>query len=1081
MKRAAKITALALLVVLLSIIGAATWVINDEEFLRRQLETRVSESLGRELRVGQLELNPGKLTHLRLQDVQIANPAWATSSQMVSIGSLAATIDLSGLFDDQVMIESLEIAQAKLHLEEDAAGRANWSFATGEAQKSQTPRDTFIPWNHLRLVDFELAHSSPDRQVPLEFRVDDVSATKQPGGRVDLAGHGVIGGYDLSVDGFVDPLRAVFAGGKASHRITVELGEYRLASEGTVEDALTGRGARIEAKFSGPDFSWLLQQAALPEFSSGPFETSIRFDVASDRTVAMAVDGDLGSLEARATGTMDRLIDPAMLDLDFQVAGPDLESLGQALGIADLPGRPYRAEGGLKYENRSFEVRRLEAAFDSDRLSLSGRLGPWPALSGTVLDVSASGPDVSIWGPALGFQSWHSNPFSLVGRFAEAGGEVAVERAQLTLGQGVLQVDGRLGSPPDLLGARLDLELSVPDVSRVARLETLQLPRAPLRISGSLGRDRSGILVDGLSLAMLENTLVLSGLIALKPGSVPQNADEWRAALSGSHLTARVEAADARVLGELFGRPGLPPYPLAFELQAQLGDDALELGARDGHLGDARFGFAGSFALESGVRVRNATVSANGPEFRHFFDHEQLAGLPGRFRLEGSVVPGDGADHIESLSVHLGAMELAAEGEVQHLLEPQSGNLSIRFSVPELNELHPFLERYREGPLPGGPLSVEANVSGNRDLISLTEISAVQGESDLKGHLAISPGEAPEIVGSFESGALDLTWLNAKAQGSPEPPPAAVSASSQRVFSDEPLPLFRRDPIYVGVGLRAKALRLGLTTIHEVNLGLAITGDELSLEPLEFSGRMGERLSGRLFLRNREHGTQAEVQARAQGFRLGLALAEGQDIASAPPFDLLVDLKAGGATMKELATSAVGRIEWVAGAGQLANSRLDLIFSDVISELFQKLNPFVKESKVTHVDCGVALVNFGEGKARVDPLILQTDKIVATSTGTVDLGTETIDMSFNTRPMTGIGISPGVVINPFIRLGGTLARPSVTLDPAGAAVSGSAAVATAGLSLLGKSLYDRLLRGRDPCGKFVEELRRMHAEGAAEP
>lgn len=184
--------------------------------------------------------------------------------------------------------------------------------------------------------------------------------------------------------------------------------------------------------------------------------------------------------------------------------------------------------------------------------------------------------------------------------------------------------------------------------------------------------------------------------------------------------------------------------------------------------------------------------------------------------------------------------------------------------------------------------------------------------------------------------------------------------------------------------------------------------------------------------------------------------------------------------MHELAIAAAGDVELILGQGQVFNNRLDLVFSDLLLELFTTINPFAKSSPHTRIDCGVLVADIAGGKALVNPMIIQTDKIVATSKGVIDLDSEQVDLSFNTRPRTGIGISPGMVINPFLKLGGTLAQPSMSLDASSAAITGGAAVVTSGLSLLGKSLFDRYLRESDPCGKVVAELRRMHASDKPE-
>ncbi|MDH3940911.1 MAG: hypothetical protein OET46_07975, partial [Xanthomonadales bacterium] len=110
------------------------------------------------------------------------------------------------------------------------------------------------------------------------------------------------------------------------------------------------------------------------------------------------------------------------------------------------------------------------------------------------------------------------------------------------------------------------------------------------------------------------------------------------------------------------------------------------------------------------------------------------------------------------------------------------------------------------------------------------------------------------------------------------------------------------------------------------------------------------------------------------------------------------------------------------------------------------------------------------------PLIVQTRELTILSEGTVDMNTEKIDLSFNTKPRTGIGLSTGMIINPLIKVGGKLAAPAVEIDPAGTLKSGGLAVATIGISLLAKSLSDRFLSSPDPCGDARKEILKYDAE-----
>lgn len=74
--------------------------------------------------------------------------------------------------------------------------------------------------------------------------------------------------------------------------------------------------------------------------------------------------------------------------------------------------------------------------------------------------------------------------------------------------------------------------------------------------------------------------------------------------------------------------------------------------------------------------------------------------------------------------------------------------------------------------------------------------------------------------------------------------------------------------------------------------------------------------------------------------------------------------------------------------------------------------------------------------------------------------------------LRGIGISGGTIISPFIKLGGTLAAPTLDLKPVQAAVSTGAAVVTVGLTLLFRGIYDRITAEKKVCDEALTKARK---------
>ena len=118
----------------------------------------------------------------------------------------------------------------------------------------------------------------------------------------------------------------------------------------------------------------------------------------------------------------------------------------------------------------------------------------------------------------------------------------------------------------------------------------------------------------------------------------------------------------------------------------------------------------------------------------------------------------------------------------------------------------------------------------------------------------------------------------------------------------------------------------------------------------------------------------------------------------------------------------------------------------------------------------VILAAVEDGQLAGDPvLIVQSDKMKIVADAIVDLKTERLDADFNTVPQQGLGISLSNLINPYVKVSGTLANPALGFDPETALVEGSLAVATVGLSVLARNLTDRFLSAKDPCGKAISD------------
>jgi hypothetical protein len=127
-------------------------------------------------------------------------------------------------------------------------------------------------------------------------------------------------------------------------------------------------------------------------------------------------------------------------------------------------------------------------------------------------------------------------------------------------------------------------------------------------------------------------------------------------------------------------------------------------------------------------------------------------------------------------------------------------------------------------------------------------------------------------------------------------------------------------------------------------------------------------------------------------------------------------------------------------------------------------------------------VTIADGVIHLDPgFVLRSIKRDIGAVGTIDLRSERVDVQMHSVPREGLGVSAAGIVRTFVKVGGTLLRPAIVLDTPKALVSGTAAVATGGLSLVATTLLDRLLTAANPCETLINQAEQGRSKGTLNP
>jgi len=424
-------------------------------------------------------------------------------------------------------------------------------------------------------------------------------------------------------------------------------------------------------------------------------------------------------------------------------------------------------------------------------------------------------------------------------------------------------------------------------------------------------------------------------------------------------------------------------------------------------------------------------------------DAPVVAGNP-PLRIEGA---GNLNAHAASFAIEADSLRTAKRGQPYHFAfdERSSGShLSGRGSLPRAFDVHALDTAFEaEGKdlqdlyfltgisLPNtGAYRISGRLARAGMHFQFSDLRASSGQSDMQGTLSIeSSSDRARLEGDLHSQLLRLEDLGESAAGRAEPTTAKPLVLSEAVLR---IAGIRRDDAVVN--FHAAALEAGPLKLHAVAAQVSIDHGVLSVTPLSAAFAQG-RITGRIKFDANAAVPVADLDLRILDLGLDQFDRKGQDL---PPFDGLLQarfiVKGRGNSLHEIGASANGVVTAVLPHGALRASLAELTGIDLSRALGMMLT---KNHKETGVRCGIASFQIHDGTLTGQSLIIDTDTVLITGKGTINLDSEALDIAIRGHPK---GLRLLRLRSPLL-IRGTLSRPSIGLDARNSAVQAGEAVA----------------------------------------
>jgi uncharacterized protein involved in outer membrane biogenesis len=874
------------------------------------------------------------------------------------------------------------------------------------------------------------------------------------------------------------------------HDVRLRVGEAELRADGSVTDPPRFSGSDLKVQASGPDLSAFSTLAGL-QFPARSFEIEGSVKGGDERfrfeSVRARLDRSVLSLE----GSSPTLTKVDGVDVRVHVEGPDLAEILALAGLEDLPNDPFEVDGRIRVSGKRYALTDVSGSVGDLDVKLDGTIATIDGFVGTDVVLAASGRDLSRLGRYAEYDTLPADPYRVEGHLRVESEGYRLDAVEAEVGDISAKVAGLVGGRSGLDGSDLSIEVRGGRLSDIAAFGHLpELPAQPFSVVGRVAVAEGAYRLQPLSGALGANRIEIEGLLGPFPNL---ERSELSVKVTGPDLADVAEAVRTATEVEL---PDLPreSYEVSGHVRAidrryELTDVAIRLGQAS----LMAHGWVGAMPEFHGTDL---TLDANGPTASSI---GLIAGitLPDEpFRIAGRAEWDEAGARFHDLRAEVGSHSLRVDGALGRLPKLIGTALDLHSSGPEPDLIGQWVDLSR---LPAEPYDVAAHFDGTPEEFTLRGFRARLGDSDLAGEVRVDLRGKPTVHGVLTSRQIDLRPLLPKKfadeieelEGE-EPKDRKASEEKtkrasgddgkRRALSDEPFDfqiLMDQDAdIHLSIG----SLTLQRSKLIDFELRLKLTDGHLQVDPVSMAGLSGGTLSATLDLEPLADSYRLETRLDLENARLEL-LSYGDDRQQWPPIDVHFDLSGQGRSQRELASGLTGYAVLDVGSGSLDPSILDLLAFDVVVELLEVLNPFRKEEKFTQMECAVFVARFEDGRATLEPLATQTDKLTIVGHGRINLENEKLDLSWNAKPRKGVGVSASAITNSYIKIGGTLGSPSLEVKPLRAVTATGAAVATAGLSLLASGMWDRITADKKVCktaSKLLDEIKKEIEAGGDE-
>jgi len=319
--------------------GIAALFVLDWSIVKDEVEGALGGVLGRQVSIGDLEVDFGSTTRVRLSELDLANTDWAQGESLARLYALNFTIEIWPLIGGDVVIPEARISRAKVSLERDEDGQVNWILAQSLSEPvSPDERTEFPTVGHLHIEDATIAYRDAVRQLETALAIATAEATVEGRDNVKAELTGSLDDKELEI---------YFTGGSLNMlqktkrpypvNLNVAVGETEMLVRGELSKPVKFHGLNMDLQLKGPSLAELFSLIAIPLPETPPYKLRGSLDRTGKVWSLERFEGTVGDSDLSGSLTLDQGQAKPFLTAELVSENLDLDDLGGVVGAPQDP------------------------------------------------------------------------------------------------------------------------------------------------------------------------------------------------------------------------------------------------------------------------------------------------------------------------------------------------------------------------------------------------------------------------------------------------------------------------------------------------------------------------------------------------------------------------------------------------------------------------------------------------------------------------------------------------------------------------------------------------------------------------